>query len=119
MNPKFPLFLLIIFSLFTENSFAQKEANIWYFGNYGGVDFNSGSPVVLTNSAMSAFEGCTSIANHNGQLLFYTDGMSVWNKNHQIMYNGMGLDGNSSSTQSGVIVPQPGAGNGNIYYIFT
>src|SRR5436309_5385749 len=33
------------------------------------------------------------------------------------MDNGTGLNGNSSSTQSGVIVPQPG--NENIYYIFT
>src|SRR2546421_10634416 len=107
MNSKSTLILLSVFFLLAQKSFAQKEANIWYFGNYGGVDFNSGSPVVLTNSAMSAFEGCTSIANHNGQLLFYTDGMSVWNKNHAIMFNGTGLDGNSSSTQSGVIVPQP------------
>ncbi|HYV93639.1 MAG TPA: gliding motility-associated C-terminal domain-containing protein [Chitinophagales bacterium] len=119
MNSKSTLLLSIIILLFTEKSFAQKEANIWYFGNNAGVDFNSGVPVVLTNSAMSAFEGCTSIANHNGQLLFYTDGMSVWNKNHQIMFNGTGLDGNSSSTQSGVIVPQPGPNNGAIYYIFT
>ncbi len=119
MNSKSTLlFLCVLFSL-TQKSSAQKEANIWYFGNYAGVDFNSGAPVVLTNSAMSSFEGCTSIANHNGQILFYTDGISVWNKNHQIMFNGTGLDGNSSSTQSGVIVPQPGPGNGAIYYIFT
>src|SRR5438552_12167024 len=74
MNSKPTLLLTIIILLLSQKSFAQKEANIWYFGSYGGVDFNSGAPVVLTNSAMSAFEGCTSIANHNGQLLFYTDG---------------------------------------------
>ncbi|MEO5674219.1 MAG: gliding motility-associated C-terminal domain-containing protein [Chitinophagales bacterium] len=119
MNLKSTLAITFIFFLLSGKTFAQKEANIWYFGNYAGVDFNSGAPVVLTNSSMSAFEGCASIANHNGQLLFYTDGMKVWNKNHQVMVNGTGLDGNSSSTQSGVIIPQPGPANGAIYYIFT
>ena len=96
---------------------AQKEANIWYFGSYAGVDFNSGSPVALTNGQMSTNEGCASIADANGNLLFYTDGITVWNKNHVIMWNGTGLYGNYSATQSGVIVPQPG--NPDIYYIFT
>lgn len=116
MNFKFSLILLLAIFLH-ENSSAQKEANIWYFGNYAGLDFNSGAPAVLTNSGMSAFEGCASIADTSGNILFYTDGMSVWNKNGNIMDNGTGLDGNSSSTQSGVIVPQPN--NENIYYIFT
>jgi hypothetical protein len=49
--------------------------------------------------------------------LFYTDGMSVWDKNHNQMPNGFGLYGHSSSSQSGVIVPYPG--NSNLYYIFT
>ena len=100
--------LLITVVFFSEKATAQGQGNIWYFGNYAGLDFNSGSPVVLNNSAMSAFEGCSSIADENGNLLFYTDGMTVWNMNHQVMYNGTGLYGNSSSTQSGVIVPLPG-----------
>ncbi|MBS1658496.1 MAG: beta-propeller fold lactonase family protein, partial [Bacteroidetes bacterium] len=109
--------LLITVVFFSEKATAQGQGNIWYFGNYAGLDFNSGSPVVLNNSAMSAFEGCSSIADENGNLLFYTDGMTVWNMNHQVMYNGTGLYGNSSSTQSGVIVPLPG--NPDVYYVFT
>ena len=81
-------------------SYSQKEANIWYFGLEAGLDFNSGTPVVLTNSAMNTYEACTSISDANGNLLFYTDGLTVWNKNQQIMVNGTGLDGVLGSVQS-------------------
>ena len=93
------------------------EGNIWYFGQYAGLDFNSGSPTVLLNGALTTNEGCATICDANGDLLFYTDGSTVWNNMHTPMSNGTGLMGNSSSTQSGVIVPLPG--NPNFYYIFT
>lgn len=109
-------FIFILFILATP-SFAQKEAAIWYFGNYAGLDFNSGNPVALTNGKLVTKEGCTTISDKDGNLLFYTDGSLVYNKNHQIMPNGYGLLGHSSSTQSAIIVPKPS--NPYIYYIFT
>jgi gliding motility-associated-like protein len=98
-------------------SFAQKPTNIWTFGKNAGLDFNSGSPVIMTGSSLYNIEGCTSIADNNGNLLFYTYGDTVWNKNHVMMPNGFGLFGHTSSTQSALIVPAPG--NPNIYYVFT
>jgi gliding motility-associated-like protein len=95
----------------------NKSSNIWYFGNKSGLDFNSGTPVVLSNSAMMADEGSSVICDQTGNLLFYTNGVTVWNKNHSIMFNGNGLMGHISSTQSSLIVPHPG--NSNLYYIFT
>jgi gliding motility-associated-like protein len=97
--------------------YAQGETNIWYFGYYAGLDFNSGSPVPIANFEFQTNEGCATMANASGQLLFFTDGIRVWNKNHQIMSNGTGLLGHPSSTQSALIVPLPGTTN--IYYIFT
>ena len=110
-------FCLILLS--GKNSFAQHpEANIWYFGNQAGLDFNSGTPVPLLGGQLNTLEGCLSIADKNtGQLLFYSDGITVWNKNHQVMPNGTGLWGHPSSTQSGVVVPKPGSTT--LYYIFT
>ena len=108
----FILILLIQFSLS-----AQKENNIWYFGQNAGIDFNGGAPVVLTNGALNTLEGCSSISSFDGVLQFYTDGITVWNRNHQIMQNGTGLKGSISSTQSALIVKKPGTTN--IYYIFT
>jgi gliding motility-associated-like protein len=108
-------FLLVLF--FTPSAFAQKEAANWYFGVRAGLDFNSGSPVTLTNGQLNTAEGCTTISDKNGNLLFYTDGSVVYDKSHQVMPNGYGLLGHNSSTQSAIIVPKPN--NPNLYYIFT
>lgn len=106
-----------ILFLFTILSYSQGEANIWYFGKNAGLDFNSGSPVALTNGQLNTLEGCATISNSSGQLLFYTDGITVYNKNHEVMPNGTGLLGNSSSSQSAIAVPKPNSST--IYYIFT
>ncbi|CAM4303053.1 hypothetical protein [Gillisia hiemivivida] len=111
------ILLTFFFFCFTISNFAQNEANIWYFGYNGGLDFNSGTPVVLLDGQLSTNEGCASISDSDGNLLFYTDGITVYNKNHSIMQNGTGLKGDSSSTHSAIIIPKPGTTN--IYYVFT
>ncbi len=98
-------------------SLAQGEANIWYFGQNAGLDFNSGSPVALTNGQLNTDEGCATLSTPEGQLLFYTDGITVYNRNHNIMPNGFGLMGHPSSAQSATIVQKPGSTN--LYYVFT
>lgn len=110
------LLLGLIGGLNTYN-YAQKQTAIWFFGDNSGLDFNSGSPVNLTGSQMATWEGCTSIADGAGNLLMYSDGLSLWDKNHNIMPNGSGLLGDPSSAQSGLIVPKPT--DPNTYYIFT
>lgn len=99
------------------SSYAQGEANIWYFGQNAGLDFNGGNPVALTNGQLVTDEGCATISDSSGQLLFYTDGITVYNKNHAVMVNGTGLMGHPSSSQSATIVPKPGSSN--LFYIFT
>lgn len=103
--------------LITSMSYAQKEANIWYFGENAGIDFNSGSPIVLLDGAMNTNEGCATISDVNGNLLFYTDGVTVYSRNHNIMPNGSDLSGSWSSTHSAIVIPQPN--EEYKYYIFT
>jgi len=111
-------FLLAIFLvLLGINSWSQGESNIWYFGQYAGIDFNGIEPVALTNSAMNQSEGCSVMSDANGNLLFYTDGQTIWNKFHAIMPNGSDLMGHSSASQSVIIVPKPT--DDNKYYVFT
>ena len=118
MKKLYLLFFSIYFQSFLiDTAFAQKEGNIWCFGDNVGLDFNSGSPVFFSGVAMAQWEGVSSIANANGELLFYSDGITVWNRNHAVMPNGSGLTGGFSSTQSALIVKQPGA-NPN-YYLFS
>ena len=107
--------LILLFSFFCSHS--QNEAAIWYFGNNAGLDFNNGDPVALNNGLLETNEGCATISNAAGQLLFYTDGVTVWDKTHSVMPNGAGLLGDWTSTQSAIVIPKPD--NPNIYYIFT
>ncbi len=110
------IFVMITVSQFTT---AQLQASNWYFGENAGINFdpNTGAVTALTNGQVSTNEGCASISDSNGNLLFYTDGSTVFNRVHQVMQNGVGLRGNPSSTQSAIIIPKPQ--DSNIYYIFT
>ncbi|MCD4729906.1 MAG: hypothetical protein K8R74_04865, partial [Bacteroidales bacterium] len=109
--------LILILSLVTIGfSIAQKEGLNWYFGQNAGLRFHNGYPEATTGS-LSTTEGCSTISDQYGHLQFYTDGITVYNRSHQIMLNGTNLYGDPSSTQSGVIVPVPD--NHDFYYIFT
>jgi PKD repeat protein len=111
--------LVFLFSFLIEGGFliSQNETSKWYFGYKAGLDFNSNPPSVISNSQLFASEGCSSIADGNGNLLFYTVGDTVWNAQHQIMANGTGLFAGNSMTQASLIVKKPGATT--IYYLFT
>ena len=71
----------------------------------------------FSGSATSTNEGCSSIADASGNLLFYTDGMNVWNRNHIGMPNGSGLMGDYSAAT--ICSYRKTTGNANIYFIFT
>ena len=117
-NLRFIAVFLFCSGIFSFHTFAQKEANTWYFGDFAGIDFNSGTAVAIADGAMAVYEGCASISdNITGEILMYTNGSTVWNANHQVMDNGTGLTADASSAQAAVIVPDPG--NSNQYYIFT
>ncbi|MEP7254491.1 MAG: PKD domain-containing protein [Ferruginibacter sp.] len=115
-STRYLIFSFFAFLLISNYSFCQ-QGNIWYFGEYAGLNFNTNPPTPLTDGQLNTYEGCASICDKNGQLLFYTDGRKVYNRNHQVMPNGDGLMGGPSSTHSAIIVPKPGSSA--IYYIFT
>ena len=99
--------------LFYVSIFAQGESNIWYFGINAGLNFNSNPPTPLLDLPIGTFssEGCSTISDSNGNVLFYTNGEKVWNKNFHVMFNGDNLAGHNSSTQSSAIIPYPGTYN--------
>lgn len=111
--------VFLIFCFSSLSLFAQSEAANWYFGFGAGIKFNQATGTVssLNDGQLVTFEGCTSISNDSGNLLFYTDGTTVWDRNHGVMQNGFGLLGDSSSTQSAIIVPKPD--DDTIFYVFT
>ena len=110
--------LILLYFLNSLIALSQDEASNWYFGANAGIHFNpDGSITNLSDGRLNTDEGCASISDSSGNLLFYTDGITVWNKLHQVMPNGFGLYGDPSSSQSGIIVPKPN--DPNIFYIFT
>jgi len=109
------VFLVTILATLSAN--AQGPTSNWYFGNNAGVSFTSGSPVAFGNSSLASMEGVSSISNAAGSVLFYTNGMTVWDRNDNPMPNGTGLFGGSSSSQSAVVIRKPLSNN--LFYIFT
>ena len=115
------VFLFVVLTIARQPLYAQGQASKWYFGIHAGLDFSSGVPVVLingqTNNNSTNIEGCATICDSAGQLLFYTDGETVYNRTHAVMPNGTAIGGGQSSSQSAVILPKPG--DPSRYYIFT
>jgi len=109
------LFILLV--IHSGKGFGQGENNIWHFGYYAGLDFNSGSPVSINGGQTAQREGVACVSDATGNLLFYSDGVTVWDKTHNIMPNGAGLKGDASSTHSATIIPVPGIASQ--YYLFT
>jgi len=98
--------------------FSQNEASNWFFGENMGLRFNRNSPrPTVQQGSLNTLEGCASISDANGNLLFYSDGSNAWTRTHQPMPNGTDLLGDESSTQSAIIVPNPTYPN--LYYLFT
>jgi len=99
---------------------SAKYANVWYFGDYAGLDFNTRPVSVLTNNnSVTQLEGNACISDSNGVYLLSTGGnyrISLWNSSLNTVPNGQNIGGNVSATQSSIIIPQPG--DPDIYHIF-
>ncbi|GAA4446883.1 hypothetical protein GCM10023091_40870 [Ravibacter arvi] len=95
----------------------------WYFGNGTGLDFQGSPPRPIAGEANTR-EGTSVISNSKGELLFYTDGITIYNADDQKMPCLSGdckdLRGSKESTQSVLIVPQPTCrGCEFLYNVFT
>ncbi|MBS1593715.1 MAG: T9SS type A sorting domain-containing protein [Bacteroidetes bacterium] len=116
--------ICIILLLLPGFAFAQRQGDIWFFGDSAGLDFSSGSPVMIDSGQVGMIycpqchsEGSSSIADVDGRLLMYSDGSKVWDRRHLVMPNGDSLMSNVSATQSSLILPLPGSSHE--YYLFT
>ncbi|MDA0194359.1 MAG: PKD domain-containing protein [Bacteroidetes bacterium] len=96
----------------------ETISNQWYFGQMAGIDFNENPPVPLVdNNQMNSPEAASTISDINGDLLFYSNGVSVYNKEHEMMLDGFNIGGDSTSAQGALIVPVPQ--DATSFYIFT
>jgi hypothetical protein len=124
MNNKVILFAVILFSLSgisrLHAQYNLPENSIWAFGDGDGMDFSGSNPVPVNTSIIHG-EGCASVCDGDGTLLFYTNGNKVWGANGGLFPHAQNLDISSmiamTTTQTALIVPVPA--QANKYYLFT
>ncbi len=103
----------------------DQSNNIWYFGDGAGLDFNpdpndENAPTprpIASRHPQNIPAGTTTISDETGQVLFFTDGQSVWDLNGDLMENGDNIGGNNTSSQGVLAVPVPQ--EETLYYLFT
>lgn len=101
----------------TEYGIAHQNANQWYFGEQAGIEFTGGATAITDGNRQMAAEGCATISDVNGDLLFYTNGVTIWNRDHDIMINGEQIGGDQEAAQSSLILPFNE--DQTMYYVFT
>ena len=110
---------LLVFCLFLCNiSFSQGEFNNWYFGFNCGITFNTNPPSAVTNGAVHVYNQTSTISDAAGNLIMYSDGQNVYNRNHAQMPNGFNmLTTGTGLSHASIIARKPGSLN--LFYIFT
>jgi len=98
-----------------EYNFQLMVNNQWYFGFGAGIDFNEQPPIALLDGVMDAPEGVAAISDRNGQILFYTDGETVFGRTGELL--GEFIGGDQTASQSVIAIPFPQ--DETMYYIFT
>ena len=97
--------------------------NFWYFGQNAGINFTP-QATALDDGQMIAPENTSTVSDRNGDLLFYTNGSTIWNRDHEVMINGTDIGGDSTVTNGAMIVPvtnvtAAGEQSAIIFYVFT
>jgi gliding motility-associated-like protein len=109
--------LFLLFLSIPIFGMAQGEATWWFFGENASLDFSSGGPLAGPSGSLFTTEGCSTISDECGNLLFYSDGSQIWDRNGNQMPNGFGLSGNGTSAQSAIIIPD--LNNSDVYFVIT
>ena len=115
---------IILAFLFTK-AYSQGENNIWLFGKHLGLDFNPRPPapgetlnvVPFNNESVQISSSRYSTqSDKSGNMIFYTNGRSIWNRNFEVMENGVDLlvGGGGIVIREVIILPK----SCSQYYIF-
>jgi len=120
LNHRIALCALAATMLFVSTVHAQDRshhADTWNFGTQCRIKWtaDASSFAFTLDPKIATGEGCASFSDPaTGDLLIYTDGHTVWGPTGTVLLTG--LPGDSSSMQSGVIVPVPSQ-PGHVYVL--
>lgn len=94
---------------------AQFEYASWVYGDSIGVTFGNQltglrpNPTLQGRPPISTMEGTATYSDPcSGALLWYTEGLAVYDRYGNTLPDGTGLFGGTSSTQGAIFVPDPG-----------
>lgn len=113
--------LMLAYCGFAQSSFSinsSKRNNVWVFGKNAGLDFSTGDPVPI-KTKFQQMEGCASVCDGNGHLLFYTNGTNVYNRNFQRMPNGLSISDYFTNSTGQATIILPVIGSDIRYYVFS
>ncbi|TRX55967.1 hypothetical protein FNH22_17545 [Fulvivirga sp. M361] len=115
------------------NTYGEQDqrGNIWYFGNNAGIDFNPPPPteaipfgdasIYNGGNQLRMPEGCAIYCDRNGQPLFYSDGVDVFDREANLLTPANKIGGTAGisqgSSQSVLVLPFPG--DETLFYLFT
>ena len=99
--------IFIYLFIFSLSCFSQRETDNWFFGDKAGIVFNPDNISISNKGQIVTEPGSSSISSNQGDLLFYTNGATIWNKNHKVMENGEDLIGEAETAQPSIIIPKP------------
>jgi gliding motility-associated-like protein len=125
IRPCYLLLLLLLFFTCCLPARAQKETNFWILGPNAALDFNHSPPRATQDIRIPGAgpAGVQAMADKDGRLLFYTDGLNVYTRTGTVMPNGgsivslpQGVSGKVVA-HSVALVPKPGSPYE--YYVFT
>ncbi len=91
-------FLTFCFIITNQLLYSQKESNVWFFGWYTILDFNFDPPKIGPNAKIFSFEASSSLCDKNGNLLFYSNGEEIYNRNYERVKGWMNPGGNWNYT---------------------
>lgn len=96
-----------------------RQADNWFFFQNAGLRFTDAGVSLnnLPNNNLPVGKGTAVYSDEDGNLLLYSDGIRVWNGNHNLINFGPNLAGDLGSTQSSLIVQNPGTPQ--MLYVFT
>ena len=102
------IYLLLLCLALSTFIFAQKETNNWVFGLSNWMNFNT-DPITVGSTPSFNFFGernTVSMSDEDGNLLFYSDGFSIFDSNHNTMPNGI-IQANTLATHPIFVIPKP------------
>ena len=80
----------------------------WYFGINAGITFSTNPPTAISSS-MVAYQGCNAISDNNGNLLYFTNGKTIYDRTGSVMSGTNIINASTiNSPQNSLFVKKPG-----------